>query len=36
MKVVEGSPRRCQERTGGRLPSEVAWYESKIASLVEE
>ena len=25
-----GSPRRCQERTGGRLPSKVAWSGSKL------
>ena len=36
MKVVEGSPRRCcQKRTGGRLPSGFAWYESKVASLMK-
>ena len=35
MKVVEGSPRRRQKRTGGRLPSEVAWFETKDASLVK-
>ena len=29
------SPRRCQKRTGGRLPSEVAWREFKLPACLK-
>ena len=31
-----GSPRRCPKRTGGRLPSKVAWSELRVASLLKK
>ena len=30
-----GSPRRCQKRTGSRLPSKVAWSDFSVASLLK-